>query len=502
MESTTTYRSPFSAGTESTYPTVIVSPGGKEIPVRFQSYQPPRSGGATHRPSVSHKISSKRVGGRALGSHLDPEKAAKTKAMREQGSCWLCCLQRDSCTPGPICDRCSKRNSRPQSDHGLGCDRTKLADLRDQFLPDLITAQHQPHALKSFVAEHVGRWLGQTVRVKIQLIWDMPKVNCEMYEFEPKTNELEHQLQYLFNRATGTQEVVQKRSPPMAMTQIENSDRKQYDNFLNEVVAHFMPAFAQRRYGCESDDFQLRLLKLMISLKEQERGKEEQDLMRQVFRLLVAKYIMARTATIADEDREATLRQLRSYRGGLYDEGNCSPRMANRQLKYLFLKLETDILTEVLKRLQQILRSSKGGNKWTSAFVAILGLAMVHEDTQRMVHVHSDSQWKRGHVGQGEAQRRAEEACRTIDERFGFVMTLFRWKYNRTFNPLRDLEDAKTLGCLGERVGGFVKDVHALIMEKHDYLMLRQHVPIATENPSRYTSRLVARFLLSFWSPC
>jgi len=89
-----------------------------------------------------------------------------------------------------------------------------------------------------------------------------------------------------------------------------------------------------------------------------------------------------------------------------------------------------------------------------------------------MVHIISDSQAKRGHVGAGEARRKAEEACRAIDERFGFIVTLFRWKYNRTFNPLRNVQDVKTLGCLGEKARGFVRDVHALVTEKRGLLFL------------------------------
>lgn len=38
----------------------------------------------------------KRAGGRSLGSHLPADKAARAKQLREEGSCWICCLQRDS----------------------------------------------------------------------------------------------------------------------------------------------------------------------------------------------------------------------------------------------------------------------------------------------------------------------------------------------------------------------------------------------------------------------
>lgn len=39
---------------------------------------------------------SKRAGGRSVGMHLNADSAARAKQLREEGSCWICCLQRDS----------------------------------------------------------------------------------------------------------------------------------------------------------------------------------------------------------------------------------------------------------------------------------------------------------------------------------------------------------------------------------------------------------------------
>ncbi|KAF1983133.1 hypothetical protein K402DRAFT_396850 [Aulographum hederae CBS 113979] len=462
------------------------------------------------RPSdrAIQKRASRRAGGRQVGSHLNPDTAARTKLMREHGSCWLCCLQRDKCTPGEVCQRCSKRNSRPQQDHGLGCDRTKLTDLKDTFLPDFLTVQHLPKALLDFTDKHIRSWLSVSIKVKLTLIWGLPTVDLEMYEFEPKTGELERQFQYVLNPKTGKNERICKTSPPLGMMMIENTDKRRYDKFLNDVVDRHMDHFIKRCYGYESDDFQLRLLQLLAGYKPQE--KDEIELLRQIFRLQVVTYIMCRTATIPNADREYILSKMRSYRRGTYSTA-CSPRMANRQLKYLCCSLQQQIMNDILKRLQQILRSSKGNGKWTSAFCAILGLAMVHEETQKIIHVDMDALHAMGQISRADADRKAESACREIDDRFGFVANLFRWKYNRSFthnksfNPLRDAGDPRMVGILGERNMGFVGKVTELILEKcrtpDNYLNERQHVGISTENKEKYTSRLVSRFLLSFWRP-
>jgi hypothetical protein len=145
---------------------------------------------------------------------------------------------------------------------------------------------------------------------------------------------------------------------------------------------------------------------------------------------------------------------------------NCSARMVNRQLKFLFCAIFNQIMEAVLKRLQQVLRSSRGGAKWTSAFCAVLGLAMCFEEVQRTVHGNQDIEVKKGRITEWEAAQRAEESCRLIDEKFTFIANLFRWKYHRGFNPLRDWEDEKVQRTLGESAIEFVRGVNLLVADK------------------------------------
>jgi hypothetical protein len=71
-------------------------------PMTFVTEQYPLSSDSGKQPStqgVIRKIrdsKGKRAGGRSLGSHLPADKAARAKQLREEGSCWICCLQRDS----------------------------------------------------------------------------------------------------------------------------------------------------------------------------------------------------------------------------------------------------------------------------------------------------------------------------------------------------------------------------------------------------------------------
>jgi len=215
----------------------------------------------------------RRLGGRPVGSHLAPDKAARTKLMREEGSCWLCCLQRDSCSSGEICDRCIKRNQRATLEHGIGCDRTKLTELKSIFIPDVITRLHEFQELKNFCNDHIKRWTSAVIRLEFNVIWTLPTITCEVYEFEPKTGELLRQFQYVKDPRSERRIRVEKASPPLAMLAIEQADRHKYDRYLSMIVDKYLEQFAELVYDYQSDDFSVRLLRLMVRFKPD--NKEE-----------------------------------------------------------------------------------------------------------------------------------------------------------------------------------------------------------------------------------
>jgi len=489
-----------------------------QTPIFVQQHFPAKDSSNTRitTESVRRTLGNTKRGGRAVGSHLSTEGAARAKKLREEGSCWLCCLQRDSCTPGKVCDRCIKRNQRATLEHGLGCDRTKLTELKPYFIPAVITRIHEPQVLKQFCAQHIKRWSGVSIKLKFNVIWTLPALECEVYEFEPKTQELLRQFQYITDPETRRRTRVEKASPPLAMVQIDHEDRQKYDKYVTMIVEEHLEKFAERLYDIESEDFPTRLYRLMVRFHPD--NKEEASLLRDIHRLLVCTYVICRTATIPNSQKHL-LYKLHTYPSSPDAYAHApSPRMANRQLKYLFCHLHQHILDSILKKLQQVLRSSKGPQKWTSAFIALLGLAMAFELIQRLVHVITDADAAMGKYPLRDAEYVAESACRAIDEKFAFVSNLFRWKY-RGFNPLRDADRDSVKQVLGDKGVEFVRDVATLIAEKREYitrtsgipglndgideifLFERQFVGISTENQDKYTSRLVARFFASFLTP-
>ena len=96
---------------------------------------------------------------------------------------------------------------------------------------------------------------------------------------------------------------------------------------------------------------------------------------------------MSHTITIAEETKTETLSKMHSYTDpSAYVQNYTSPRMTARQLKYFFARLQRSTLALVLNKLQQIFKSSKGCDKWLAAFVAVVGMAMAHEDQQKTIH--------------------------------------------------------------------------------------------------------------------
>ena len=94
---------------------------------------------------------------------------------------------------------------------------------------------------------------------------------------------------------------------------------------------------------------------------------------------------------------------------------------------------------------------------------------MSFELVQRLVHTLMDAEAAMGNYSVRDADYIAEVACLAIDENFAFVRNLFRWKYHRGFNPLKEVEQENVKEVLGEKGVEFVRGIVALIMEKREY---------------------------------
>ena len=150
-----------------------------------------------------------------------------------------------------------------------------------------------------------------------------------------------------------------------------------------------------------------------------------------ILRMIVCTYIMGTTLAIPDEYRDAVISTLSS--GNRLDYSSwTSPRVASMQFKYYVSSLRTTTYERMLRRLHSILRT--GGDKaktWVAAFCIIVGLAMVLEECQIPLQLKCDARVRRNQMDIAGAERWASEECRSIDEGFRFLISLFHCKYRR-----------------------------------------------------------------------
>lgn len=435
-----------------------------------------------------------------MGTHLDPRVAKSAHDMRKIVACWHCVLQRDKCGPGDTCERCLKRSQRPNADCGLGCSRIKLVDLGAAFIPTLVSRMHEDNFLTQFVSQHIHQWNNVELTVMMTCGQDhMPRIPVKVYEFSPKGDTLVYQIQYRTDPGSNRRVAFRKQSPPLGMVHINYDEEKKYEKYVSDIVDHHLDAFGELCWKEDDNDFHQKLFRLMTRVKP--KSEDEQKLFRDVYRLIVVTFIMSHTLTIAPETKYATLARMHSFNG--QNESYTSPRMTNRQLKYFFSRIQRTIQTALLNKLQQIFKSSKGCDKWLAAFITIVGMCMALEDQQKTIHLVQATKSTTEGLDARDAQAQADHANREIDTQMHFIQQVFRWKYNRKHNPLlnADHDWEKEAGFGDASSVNFVRQVAQLVKENTDYLQQRGAVSISPDNQTKYTARIVGKFLMSFWMP-
>jgi len=93
--------------------------------------------------------------------------------------------------------------------------------------------------------------------------------------------ELLRKIEYLPSMTTGNREFVETHSPPLGMVQIDSEDRQKYDRYVNKIVDTYLDRFAAQAFKWEKDDFQGRLLTLMVHLHPDQKDEVGSSLLRE-----------------------------------------------------------------------------------------------------------------------------------------------------------------------------------------------------------------------------
>lgn len=140
--------------------------------------------------------------------------------------------------------------------------------------------------------------------------------------------------------------------------------------------------------------------------------------------------------------------------------------LLNRQLQSVFVRIQQSILSEVLDKLQNILKSSNGRSHWMLAFITVIGLAMTNEMQQQKLYLAQNSISRAGGFNGVSANATAAKACLEIDYHTAFIFDLFRTKYGRRYNPLiSDQEIQGSVGFDDQTSALFIRQLRHLIMD-------------------------------------
>ncbi|GAB1731809.1 hypothetical protein NU195Hw_g7249t1 [Hortaea werneckii] len=455
----------------------------------------------THIPiDQAQKERRKPTGGRKKGERLPAQTRHESSKMRKISACWRCVMQRDKCSEGMPCKRCVENDIKGVSMY-FPCDRSKLPDLVFDFLPPSMTWMHQKQTIEDCVKDQVLRWDLQNSRDVYLTCGYGPALPWKLYEFEPRTNELTGQFQYLQDPTTGTTVRHQKYAPPFGLTKLDTSDDRHFDTYLELLLRReYLWDFGWTCFEEETqiDDFQARLLELMCKLYTNAQDYDLRELLRKIIKMMLITYIMGHALTIEENTAWGVVSAIRHSPRPDQIPPHTSPKLANRQLKFFFCILRNKVYGDILNWQQQTLHSSgKKEETWLSAFCVMLGFAMVLEEVQRTIYLQADAKAMKGEVPRAQANFEAYNACERIDKRFDLLVGLFQCKYrDKKWSTGSFGRQTPELYYLHQRK--FCEKLLGLLWEKKEHLESRRDVPLSFETQCRFTSRLVARFLLPF----
>lgn len=150
---------------------------------------------------------------------------------------------------------------------------------------------------------------------------------------------------------------------------------------------------------------------------------------------------MTHSWTLTEDTKDRVFAQLRRKPDGPFQIYTC-PRWLNKQLKFLMLDAQQQLMRKVLAGVQDMLRGAKKKSAWATTFTSLLMLSMTTESLQVAIRCKEATDKREGILMPGDST--ADAAIDKSEERLDFLVKLYRRKYGATeekqmtFNPLQD----------------------------------------------------------------
>ncbi|KAL8709093.1 MAG: hypothetical protein Q9220_006114 [cf. Caloplaca sp. 1 TL-2023] len=420
----------------------------------------------------------KMVGGRRRGALKPQNKEHANSTRKKRGQCWPCSLQRNVCESDSEDDEiCKGCKSRRKISLIPGCIRVKLPELTTTFIPGKtlksplkdqlqlsdrtasLADQHDPKKLRSFASTHVRRWLDN--RFLVWVTWGhFRPFKCEVTEIEPAGATLLYQDQNRLNLDTNQYDLVSVPSPPVGMILMDVPGwRTRLKGYVEEALRE---NFWRLPDVCfQGDDSRVaRALLLPIFRYNRSSTGKAQELVHQSLKLVVQTYIMTHSLTLVESTKDDVYNRLQNRPTVKFGIHTC-PRWLNKQIKFLFSALHRDNVRDLLKLVQDTLRTADKRPLWPALFAAISVLAMTTESLQVTLRGKEDIDKKEKRIGERDTTANRDVAL--MDDEFTFLKNLFHEKYrtllNKGFNPLQSTSDRASLDDAAQSLAAEASDI-------------------------------------------
>ena len=175
--------------------------------------------------------------------------------------------------------------------------------------------------------------------------------------------------------------------------------------------------------------------------------------------------MMSRAFAISEETTQSIWQKLSSPGTVLKPYGTfSSPRLVNKQLKFVLSTVFQGVFTEILRKISALLLKSRK-ELWPQAFAAVLALSIVVESLQMMILCKE-------RLNQLDlspsSSSKAGADIRSIDDQFHFLVQLLQTKYKSWgISCWRPLSDGVSRSDLVEAADREFVDALAMVVEEH-----------------------------------
>jgi hypothetical protein len=124
--------------------------------------------------------------------------------------------------------------------------------------------------MKAFQRLHVANYHMEVLHVHITILWGLPPIPCQLYEFEPATRTITRKLTYKPNKETGEFDASETKLPTFAMDEHEwdSDEAKRWEDVISEYVEKHFETFAAGCYDFQGlDDFLGSILRILVEYK-------------------------------------------------------------------------------------------------------------------------------------------------------------------------------------------------------------------------------------------